>query len=195
MVEPHGERPKSQSEPANLANVKDAPFSVVAELHDVQAARVVVEDLEEHGIPTSAISLQGVETDSPGPAGRNPPESRAFASVSKSVIVGGAGGAAVGALLGIAMVAFAVPELGWAWGAALGALFGSAIGGAAGGMSVVKYASPAWQESYQAADTEEPFVVVSHAEESVIDSAAEIISRHEPIVASVARFENGSPTS
>jgi hypothetical protein len=177
-----------RSDPTDLQN---APFAVVATVIDIQSARRVVEDLEEHGIPTPAISLLGVKTKDPARPGRasDVAESRAFASVSKSTIAGGAAGAALGAILGIAMVAFAVPELGWAWGAVLGAIFGSGIGGAAGGMSVAKYSSPAWAETYQTTEAGEPSVVVSHRDEAIIESASEVMSRHDSIVTSTTRLE------
>jgi hypothetical protein len=186
--------PVPQSGRTNPDAVENSPFAVVAEVERIQSARQVVEDLEEHGIPTTAISLLGVETKDPERPGRasDVAESRAFASVSKSTIAGGAGGAVIGAVLGIAMVAFAVPDLGWAWGAVLGAIFGSAIGGAAGGMSVAKYSSPAWHETYQTAEAGHPSVVVSHGEEAVIRSAAEVMSRHDTIVTSITQYESGS---
>lgn len=158
----------------------DEPL-VVASLHDTEAARILVEDLEEHGIPPTSITLHDVDLREEPPDPRQAtPEAPVFAQVTKSVILGGAAGMVVGAIIG-ALAASIFPDLEWLTGSLLGALFGSAVGGAAGGVSVVKYSSRAWRETYESDAGGKAAVSVRHADREVVDEAEEVMRRHEAV--------------
>lgn len=164
---------------AEWDEITDAPHAVVGEAPDIEAARRLIEDLENHGIPANAIELLETETKDPRAhdAESDVVESPAFANLSKSVVVGGTLGIVLGGLLGLLM-SYLVPDLAWYWGATLGGLFGAAVGGAAGGMSVAKYSSPAWDETYQVEDTPEVKVAVHHSDPEVVEIAWSGMSRH-----------------
>ncbi|CAN5809075.1 hypothetical protein BH23ACT5_BH23ACT5_08060 [soil metagenome] len=171
--------PVDQGEAAEVGSTEldDTPYAVVATVDDMDTARVIVEDLEEHGVPPRSISLLG-ETVEPATArSRNDVESGAFSKLAKSVIAGGAVGAVVGALIG-AVVGLAFPDATLLLSAGLGAVFGAGVGGAAGGMSVAKYSSRAWDETYESVEGGVIAVGVDHADSGVIDAAEEVMRRH-----------------
>jgi hypothetical protein len=108
------------------------------------------------------------------------------------VIVGGALGIVAGALLGV-VVAAILPGVSFLLACGLAAIFGAGVGGAAGGMSVAKYNSPAWTETYETVEEGQVAVGVHHAESSVVDSAEEVLERHD--VTGVTRYEHGEPVA
>lgn len=164
---------------ATFEEIEAATHSVIGDVADAEQARVVVEDLENSGVPTTSIELVGAESkESPDPGSKSDiPESDAFANLSKSTIVGGGVGVVAGALLGL-LLSFLIPALGPVWGLVLGAIFGGAVGGAAGGMSVAKYGSPAWSETYQVEEGQRMGVAVHHASAEVVRKAEEVMTRH-----------------
>jgi hypothetical protein len=159
--------------------MEQAPHSVIASVGGLDQARRLIEDLENHGIPTPAIALLGATTKDPGHAGRESDiaESDALAQLAKSVIVGGMAGILVGATLGL-LLAGVIPDLETGWGLVMGGVFGAGVGGAAGGISVAKYSSPAWDETYQVDEAGDLAVAVHHVDREIVDEAEEIIERH-----------------
>lgn len=178
-----GRRPEFEEVPhegrANKAEMEKAPHSVMADVDDLQMARRLIEDLEEHDIPANAIELIGAETkDAPDPdSDEAVAESGAVRALFRSIVAGGLVGLAVGGLLGLAM-AWLIPGLSWSWGLAVGALFGLAVGATAGGMSVAKYSSPAWNETHEVEETKNVQVAVHHADVDVINTAETVLERH-----------------
>lgn len=176
-------RPNSDDVPqegrADLSEMEEAPHSVVCDVDGLEVARLVIEDLEEHGIPANAIELIGAETkDSPAPdTVEAVAESGAFWALSRSTIVGGLVGLVVGALLGLP-VASLIPGLTLPWGMVMRGLFGAAVGGTAGGISVAKYSSPAWDETHEVEETKELQLGVHHVDLDVINAAATVMERH-----------------
>lgn len=176
-------RPGAPDEPeegtATPEEIEAAIHSVTVDVPDVEQARAVVESLEKNGVPTTSIELVGAETEQPHRPGTQSdlPDSEAFTSLSKSTIVGGAIGIVVGALLGLAVSAM-IPALGAVWGLMLGGVFGAAVGGAAGGMSVARYGSRAWSETYQVKEEQRLQVAVHHASADVVAKAEEVMSTH-----------------
>lgn len=179
MTASNGNEP--QQGRSELADLKQSPHYVIADVDDLDSARVLIEDLENHGTPTVAIELLGAHTKDPKSEDRESDvaESKAFADVSKSTIVGGVAGIVIGGLLGLVM-ALLIPDLTWPWGVVMGGLFGAGVGGAAGGMSVAKFSSPAWDETYQVEDDSRLRVAVHHAESEVVTAAYEVMERHSP---------------
>lgn len=168
--------------------VEEAPYSVLASVVDMESARRLIEDLEEHGIPPGALALLGAGPEAGHEAaGGGEAESAAFDDVTKSALSGGAAGAAAGGILG-SLVTLAVPGAGILVAGGLGAVFGAGVGGAAGGMAVAKYNSEAWTATYETVQRGDVAVGVHHADRGVVEAAREVIDRHEPI--SVEYFEN-----
>lgn len=168
--------------------IEEAPHAVVAAVADLEAARLLIEDLEEHGIPPGALALLGAAPEGGHEAaGGGEAESAAFDDVTKSAIAGGAVGAATGGILG-SLVTLALPGTGILVAGGLGAVFGAGVGGAAGGMAVAKYNSDAWSATYETVQLGEVAVGVHHADRSVIDAARQIIDRHHP--RTVEEFES-----
>jgi hypothetical protein len=165
------------------AEIEQSPHAVVGYVPNLADARALIEGLENQDIPSHAIGLVDAETKHPGERTESDiAESRAFASLAKSVIAGGAYGALIGVILG-AGLSFFVADLAWYWGGLMGGIFGSAVGGAAGGMSVAKYSSPAWDETHQVRDDSPVKVAVHHARPEVVDQAEQIMGSyvHRPV--------------
>lgn len=175
--EPRAEVP--QEGRASMESIEQSPHLVFADVEDLDVARSLIEELELNGVPSVSIELLGAETKDPREPSRESDvaESRAFADVAKSTIIGGSLGIVIGSLLGLLM-AYLIPDLTAAWGALMGGLFGAGIGGAAGGISIVKYSSPAWDETYQVEDDATPRVAVHHADEEIVDRSEEMMRRH-----------------
>lgn len=168
--------------------VEGAPHAVLASVADMDQARLLIEDLEEHGIPPGSLALLGAASEAGHEAaGGGEAESSAFDDVTKSALAGGAIGAATGGILG-SLVTLAVPGAGILVAGGLGAVFGAGVGGAAGGMAVAKYNSDAWSATYETVQRGEIAVGVHHADRAVIEAAHEVIDRHEPI--RVEQFDN-----
>jgi F0F1-type ATP synthase assembly protein I len=165
---------------ADHSAMEQAPHSVIASVDGLDQARRLIEDLEDHGIPTPAIALLGATTKDPSHSDRESDiaESDAFAQLAKSVIIGGMAGIVVGALLGL-LLASVIADLETAWGLVMGGVFGAGVGGAAGGISVAKYSSPAWDETYQVDASGDLAVAVHHVDREIVDSAEEVIGRHQ----------------
>lgn len=177
-----------EAEDLGSEEMGDATHAVVASVDDMEAARMLVEDLEEHGVPPGSISLLG-ETGEPASAKkRDEVEAGAFSELTRSVIAGAAVGAVAGALVGI-VVGLILPDANLLVAAALGAIPGAAVGGAAGGMSVAKYASPAWNETYETVQRGVIAVGVEHGDGDVVATAEEVMARHA--TRDVSRGEEG----
>jgi len=173
------------------AEIADAPHAVVADVPDLETARALIEALENSGTPANAIALVDAHTKDPSRSATENEavaESGAFASLSKSVIVGGLIGMIVGGLLGLLMTLL-TPDLEWYWSVVIGGVFGAGVGGAAGGISVAKYSSPAWDETYQVEDEPSVTVAVHHAEAEVVDEAESVMQRHD---GEVERFDRSA---
>ncbi|HLU53622.1 MAG TPA: hypothetical protein VK011_08535 [Acidimicrobiia bacterium] len=155
-----------------------APHSITATVADPAAARLLVEELEERGVPPGSIEMSDVVSPEEDEANEAMPESRAFVDVSKSSIAGGAIGAVIGGALG-AILGVIVPDLGMGWAILIGAVFGIGVGGSAGGMAVAKYNSPAWRETYETVDRGRVTVGVHDGDPEVIDTAEEVMRSHE----------------
>lgn len=174
------------------AEIADAPHAVVAEVPDLDTARALIEALENSGTPANAIALVDAHTKDPSRDDTESEvvaESGAFASLSKSVIVGGLLGMLAGGLLGFLMTLL-IPDLEWYWGVVIGGVFGAGVGGAAGGISVAKYSSPAWDETYQVEDEPTVRVAVHHAGAEVVDEAETVMQRH--VDGEVQRFDRSA---
>jgi hypothetical protein len=190
-MEPMDEPPRER-DAVTHKDLTESPHAVVASVQDMDGARVLIEDLEEHGVPPGAIALVGVgpggSMDETEPGGEA--ETHALTQLAKSVIVGGGLGIVAGVLLGV-VVAAVLPGVSFILACSLAAIFGAAVGGAAGGMSVAKYNSPAWTETYETVEEGEVSVGVHHAESSVVDAAEEVLGRHQ--VTRVTRYDHGEP--
>jgi hypothetical protein len=175
---------------AEWDEVAAAPHAVVGDVPDIEGARLLIEALEKQGIPANAIELLEAETKDPkkDTAKTDVADAKALGSLAKSVIVGGVLGLIIGGLLG-ALVSLLIINLEWYWGALMVALFGAAVGGAAGGMSVAKYSSPAWDETYQVEDDPRIKVAVHHSEPEVVDDAEAVMEQHVEHVTRVGRSE------
>lgn len=168
----HEGRPGLESD-----HLPHGPHSVVAEMRDMDAARLLMEDLEQHGVPPGSISLGGVVPPESDGAVDEMPEADAFSDVSRSTVGGAVVGAVVGGVLG-ALLTIPFSGLSLALAIVLGAIFGGGIGLAAGGMAVAKFSSPAWRETYETARQEESVSVAVHDEDpGVVDSAEEEMRR------------------
>ncbi len=170
-----------EGEAAELASEEEelveTPHAVVATVDDMEKARVLIEDLEEHGVPPRSITLLG-DTVEPGSAGRRDEvEAGAFSELAKSVLAGAAVGALVGGFLG-ALISLIFPDAAIWVAVGLGAVFGAGVGGAAGGMSVAKYSSRARIETYTEVQEGVIAVGVDHADADVVAAAEEIMHRH-----------------
>lgn len=170
--------------PEPIDDTSEMVHGVVAELSDLETARDLIEDLEEQGTPPQAIALLG--PDSEDREEGDMPESEAIGDTAKSAAAGGAGGAIVGGVLG-SIVPLAIPGIGPVIAAGLGAVFGAGVGGAAGGMSVAKYNSPAWEETFQTVKRGRFAVGVHHADEEIATAAEEVMRRYEGT--SISRFD------
>lgn len=169
----------TQEERASHSEIADAPHGVVASVDGTQSARALIEDLEDHGIPSGAIELLGARAKDTERGGTQTQvaESRAFSDLARSSTLGGAIGTLFGGLLGLLM-ALIIADLTWPWGLVIGGAFGVLIGGAVGGMSVAKYASPAWDETFQVEDRPGLEVAAHHASADVVDEAESVMARH-----------------
>lgn len=167
---------EGRSDPAEL---KASPHAVVADVAGLDDARALIEQLELNDIPPGSISLVGAHGKDPRHEEKasDVAESKAFADVAKSTILGGSIGILMGSVLGLLM-AYLIQDLSWFWGAFVGGLFGAGAGGAAGGMSIAKYSSPAWDETYQVEEDRQIQVAVHHRERSVVDRSDEVMRGH-----------------
>lgn len=160
------------------------PYGVRGDVDTLDLARALIEDLEMSGIPPEAIGLIGPDS---APAETEMPEGEEIADTARSAAAGGATGAIVGGVLG-SMVPLAIPGVGPVLAAGLlGAVFGAGVGGAAGGMSVAKYNSPAYHDTFQTVREGRFVVSVQHADEAVVDAAAEQFADQQ--VTNVTRFQ------
>lgn len=157
------------------------PYSVVAVMEDLDSARLLMEELEQQGVPPGSIGLEGPTPPEHDEAPEEMPESSAFSDVSRSTVGGAVIGAVVGGILG-AVLTIPFPELGLFWAMVLGAIFGGGIGLAAGGMAVAKFNSPAWRESYATAQPGDRVSVGVHAQDPrVVESAAELMRQSDAL--------------
>lgn len=168
----HGGRPGLEGE-----RLPAGPRSVVAVMPDLGSARLLMEKLEQHGVPPGSIGMEGAVPADEDEAQGEMPESSAISDVSRSTVGGFAAGAVVGGLLG-ALLTIPFPGLGLFWAVVLGVIFGGGIGLAAGGMAVAKFSSPAWRETYETARRDEHISVgVRHDDPEVVASAEELMRR------------------
>jgi hypothetical protein len=191
-MEPMDESGRVERDTVTHEDLKRSPHAVVASVREMDQARVLIEDLEEHGVPPVSIALLGVAPGGSmdGTERQGEAETHALTQLAKSVIVGGGLGIVAGALLG-AVVAAVLPGVSFLLACSLAAIFGAGVGGAAGGMSVAKYNSPAWTDTYETVEEGEVAVGVHHAESSVVDAAEEVFGRHQ--VTGVTRYHHGEP--
>jgi hypothetical protein len=146
--------------------------TVIAPALDREEARALIEELEDSGVPSTAIEL-----DEPGSGAL--PQRKAgpvFGDVARAVLVAVVIGAVAGAALGL--VVSSMTEIDSRIGVIAGAAFGGFIGVAAGGIWVVRYASPAWREAGEAERPQMVRVTVQHPEQEVVDMAAGVIRAH-----------------
>lgn len=154
-----------------------AEHSVKASVESAEAARILIQELEEQGVPPGAISMVGATPPEETDTNTEMPEIKAFQDTTRWVLTGGAVGALIGGTLGAVSV-LVIPNLGLGWAIFFGALFGAAIGGAFGGMRVAQYNSPAWRETYETADPSGVEVGVHAGDAEIVDKAAEAMRRH-----------------
>lgn len=154
-----------------------ARHSVTASVEDTEAARVLMQELEEQGVPPNAISITGVTPREDEATHDEMPEAEAFGDTSRWVVIGAAVGGVIGGVLGAVSV-LVIPNISLFWAIVLGVIFGSAVGGAIGGMRVAQYNSPAWRETYEVSDSNGVEVGVHDGDPEVVDRAAEIMRRH-----------------
>jgi hypothetical protein len=153
-------------------NRQDDHQTVMVPALDRDEARTLIEELEDSGVPSTAIEL-----DEPGSGAL--PQRKAgpvFGDVARAVLVAVVIGAVAGAALGL--VVSSVTEIDSRIGVIAGAAFGGFIGVAVGGIWVVRYASPAWREASEAERPKMVRVTVRHPEQAVVDQAAEVIREH-----------------
>jgi hypothetical protein len=165
------------------------PHAVVAQLDGLEAARDLIEALEEGGIPSQAISLIGAPPASEQPAAEEDEQDAILGEMARSITKGAASGAVVGGVLA-GVTALAIPGIGPVIAAGLGALFGSSVGGAVGGISTAKYSSKAWTRTYEVVRAGRVAVGVHHAEAEVVEKAETIMRNHQPT--EVERFNESS---
>lgn len=164
-------------------------YSVMAVMEDLGSARLLMEELEQHGVPPGSIDLEGASPPESDGAQDEMPESSAFSDVTRSTLGGAVVGSAVGGILG-ALLTIPFPDLGLFWAILFGAIFGGGVGLAAGGMAVAKFSSPAWRESYETAQEGGRVSVRVHAENPrVVESAAELMRRNDAL--EVRRLDDG----
>lgn len=157
------------------------PYSVMAVMEDLASARLLMEELEQEGVPPGSIGLEGPTPPEENGARQEMPETSAFSDVSRSTVGGGVIGSVVGGILG-GLLTIPFPELGPFWAIVLGVIFGGGIGIAAGGMAVAKFNSPAWRESYETAQTGERVTVGVHAEDlAIVESATELMRQSDAL--------------
>ncbi len=144
---------------------------VSASALDREDARNLIEELEDRGVPSTAIEL-----DEPGKTRPQRQAGPVFGDVLRSSLLAAAIGAGVGAVATVLLSAAADIEVGW-WTIA-GAVFGAFVGVAFGGMRVVRYASPAWRDTGDAEQPDQVTVTVEHPEREVVDTAAQVIESH-----------------
>jgi hypothetical protein len=159
---------------------------VRAVLPDAEEARLLMDHLEDVGVPADAISLlsahaeehrsEELETDR---------EVDAVGELGRSVLVWALGGLIIGALVGW-LITVALDDWSVLAGLLLGAVFGAALGGAAGGMSVAKYASTERANTFLAEGEGMVAVQVSHEDHAVIETATSILQEHPAV--RVTRF-------
>lgn len=161
---------------ADVSEMGQTPHAVICDVDSLEAARDLIQDLENRDIPANAIELIGVESkQSPGPESSEAVvESGAVSSLTRSMVRGGLIGLVSGAVIGLVMAWF-INGLPLPWGLVIGGLFGVGVGGVAGGMSVAKYSSPAWDETYEVEETDQVRVGVHHADVDVIETAEKVM--------------------
>lgn len=159
----------------------DSGHGVVAVLSDADRARAAIDDLEEHGIPADAISIQSaVAEELRTEEEQTDKEVEAVQEVGQSVLVWALAGFVIGAALGF-MVTVVVADWSFVTGLFLGGIFGAAIGGAAGGMDVAKYASLARPETFLAEGEGQVLIEVRHIDGAVVEEAASVLSGHPTV--------------
>jgi hypothetical protein len=160
---------------------RDSGHGVLAVLSDADQARAVIDDLEEHGIPADAISMQSaVVEELRSEEEQTDKEVGAVEEVGRSVLVWALAGFVIGAALGF-MVTVVIDDWSFVTGLLLGGIFGAAIGGAAGGMNVAKYASPARPETFLAEGEGQVAIEVRHLDGAVVEQAASVLSEHPTV--------------
>ena len=158
---------------------RDADHGVVAVLSDADRARAAIDDLEEHGIPADAISMQSAVAEE-SEEEQTDKEVEAVSEVGQSVLVWALAGFVIGAAVGF-MVTVVVDDWSFVTGLFLGGIFGAAIGGAAGGMNIAKYASLARPETFLVEGQGQVAIEVRHVDGAVVEQAASVLSEHPTV--------------
>lgn len=153
----------------------------MAVMPDLDSARLLMEKLEQRGIPPGSIGLQGTVPPEEDGARHEMPEADAISDVGRSTGSGAMIGVVVGGLLG-ALLTIPFTGLPMVWAVLFGAVFGGGIGLAAGGMAVAKFNSPAWRESYETARQGERITVGVRDEDPEVLDMAEDVMRQDVAV-------------
>lgn len=181
---PHGPR-------TNVPEIQAAPHAAVARVDDLESAETLMEDLEGHGIPSSAIKMVRVLTGDSRHVerGSEVTDSPAFAATSTSAIVGVSLGIVIGGLLGL-LLADLISSFPLEWGLVLGALFGAALGGTiGGGLSKAKVSSSPSEGEYEIKENDRLGVAVHHEDKEMVNQAEDVMRRHVP-AEDIVEFEN-----
>ena len=161
---------------STLEEVRRSPHAIVASAPDTEQARALIEELESNGVPDTAIALVAVGIEKQSDPNESIADSEAFSDLFMAVIRGGFIWGLGGVILGVLVSTF-ITDLSWAWGGLFGFLFGAAVGGAYGGMTVARYNSPAWTETYEITEVGDPSVGVHHRDQSVVDLAQDVLQQ------------------
>ena len=153
----------------------DNPVAV-AWMDSLDAARNLIETLEEDGVPPRTIDLDG-NTEESESGFRT--ERKVFSKTAKRILGYGSVGALAGILLGV--VGAGSVAVGSAVAAMLGAVFGFAVGGTIGGLSVLKYNSPAWAQTYETVADGPVRVTVTAPDAELVQRAAVLMDAADDV--------------
>ncbi len=163
-----------------------APYNVVAAVGTVDAARVMIETLENVGIEAGHLSLLGAYPAEPDTAALDPGDTSngPGGTVGIAAAGGAAAGAAVGALTGAALT---IPAVGPVVAAGLWAMSGGVLGGALSGVTAVGL-SNAWRQTFESVKEGNVVVGVHTDDPEEAELAVETMERLEPLA--INRFDD-----
>lgn len=170
-----------------------APHNVVAAVDSLDAARSLIETLENEGVDPEAISLLGAYPAEPGdevaPASDDQPGGRTARALASGAAVGAGAGAASAAAIGAAV---GIPGIGPVVAAGIWAVIG-ATAGATYNVPASVGISSAWHHTFEAV-RDGNFVVGVHSEaEATVTKAEELMASAETL--SVNRFDDENDQS
>lgn len=176
--------PLEDHEPLTTLGEVRAPHNAVAAVSGLEAARTMIEALEQAGIEATHISLLGAQKASN--ASEVSPEATDQAGVE--VEHGSMTGAAIGAgAAGLTGAAIGIPGVGPLVAGGLWAIFGAGVGAAVGGVSSLGL-SQAWEQTFEAVKEGNVAVGVHSDDEAEVTSALEVMEGLDPL--SVNRFDD-----